>query len=54
MKVKITNCTDPMLWYADHIGNDYEVSIETRDYYVVIASDGFNNIIYKKDAQIIN
>lgn len=54
MQIKITKCQDSLLWYNTHIG---QVFIPYREYpesYLVRATDGYSNIIYKTDCEVIN
>ena len=56
MKVKITKCSDSLMWYSKHIGETYHVikdySKESNEY-LVRASDGYLNIIRVYDCEIV-
>lgn len=53
MRVIIKRCSDPFYWYADKIGCEWNVRRDCGDEYIVRASDGFLNIIKKKDCEVI-
>lgn len=56
MKIKITKCSDSMMWYSKHIGEIYSV---VRDYskesneYLVRDAYGYLNIIRPRDCVIV-
>lgn len=56
MKIKITKCSDSMMWYSKHIGEIYSV---VRDYslhsneYLVRDAYGYLNIVRPKDCEIV-
>lgn len=56
MKIKITKCSDSMMWYSKHIGEVYTV---VRDYsthsneYLVRDAYGYLNIVRPKDCEIV-
>ena len=58
MKLKITSCSDPLMWYRDSIGHVVPFLGEENDYkgpiYWSRDNDGYKNIILKKDAELIN
>ena len=58
MKVlKITNCTDGMLWYADKVGSIQPYLGEDIDrkgpIYWSREPAGYKNMVFQKDAEII-
>ena len=56
LKIKITNCSDSLMWYSKHIGDVYTV---VRDYsthsnaYLVRNACGYLNIVRPKDCEIV-
>ena len=56
LKIKITNCSDSLMWYSKHIGEVYSV---VRDYsthsneYLVRDAYGYLNIVRPKDCEIV-
>ena len=56
LKIKITNCSDRLMWYSKHIGEVYTV---VRDYsthsnaYLVRDTYGYLNIVRPKDCEIV-
>ena len=56
LKIKITNCSDRLMWYSKHIGEVYTVE---RDYsthsnaYLVRDTYGYLNIVRPKDCEIV-
>ena len=56
LKIKITNCSDRLMWYSKHIGEVYTVE---RDYsthsnaYLVRDAYGYLNIVRPKDCEIV-
>lgn len=56
LKIKITKCSDSMMWYSKHIGEVYTV---VRDYsthsneYLVRDAYGCLNIVRPKDCEIV-
>lgn len=53
MKIKIIKCNDVLLWYSSHIGETFMAYREYDDSYLVRASGGYSNIIYKSDCEQI-
>jgi hypothetical protein len=54
MKLKIIDCTDPHMWYSNRIGETVECIGEENDFYWSREDGYFRNIVYKKDAILIN
>lgn len=54
MKLKITACTDPMMWYADKIGQIVPFLREESDCFISREPSGYINIVRKTDATIVN
>lgn len=55
MKIKILKCSNSILWYNKHIGEEFEVKFIEDEAYWTRETDGiFNalNWVYKKDATI--
>lgn len=54
MKVRITSCINPLRWYANQIGDVFEVETTPENgYYVVIEERGIPRLIATKDCEII-
>jgi len=53
-KIIITGCTDPLMWYLDKRGKTYELLRDWGDSYLVVASDGHSNKVYKKDCELVH
>ena len=49
----IVDCTDSMLWYAEHIGEVVPFLREFEDCYMSRERTGYSNIVYKKDAMFV-
>ncbi len=51
----IVNCQDPMLWYADRIGQRVVIERETPEYYWCREGGILNclNIVYKQDVKLV-
>ncbi len=54
MKLKIIDCTDPHLWYSNRIGETVDYKGKEDDIYWSRDSGGYVNIVYVKDAVLIN
>jgi hypothetical protein len=55
MKIKILKCSNAMLWYNKHVGEEFEVRFVDDKAYWTRERDGiFNalNWVYKEDATI--
>ena len=56
MEIKITKCSDSMMWYCKHVGETYNV---VRDYskesneFLVRDAYGYLNIVLMKDCEIV-
>jgi|694.fasta_scaffold07822_23 hypothetical protein len=56
MQIKIISHGDGIVWYANHVGKVFDVvreDRETSDVFWAREPEGFINIVYKKDAQIV-
>ncbi len=51
--LEIIKCSIPSAWYMNHIGKRFKLKREDRDFYIVIASDGYSNIVKKSDGVVI-
>ena len=52
-QLKIINCTDPMLWYRDKIGHAVPYVRTDSNFHWSRESEGYINIVYKEDAELI-
>ncbi len=56
--LKITGCSDPLMWYSDRIGAIVPFLGEDVDYkgpiYWSRDNDRYKNIILRRDAELIN
>lgn len=53
MRIKITKCHDDLLWYDQYVGWVFDSYRQYEDSFLVRAIDGFSNIVYKCDAEIL-
>lgn len=53
MKIKIIKVSDSLLWYNNKIGQVFTPYREYPESYLVRATDGYSNIVYKTDSEII-
>ena len=53
--VKINDCRDSLLWYAKHIGEAFVLlrDLPGENCWLVRASDGYSNIVHKKDGSLV-
>ena len=51
--LKITNCSDTMMWYRGFVGETFPVFGEEADYYISREKGGYVNIVKKCDAELI-
>lgn len=51
--IKITGCTDPLMWYSDKVGETVPFLREEDGTYWSVEDEGFTNIVKKEDAEII-
>lgn len=51
--IEIQKCSIPSAWYMNHIGKRFKLKREERDVYIVIAADGYSNIVKKEDGVVI-
>lgn len=54
-RLKITGCTDSLLWYAEKIGEivPYVSTSESEEFYMSREPAGYLNIVYMKDAELL-
>jgi hypothetical protein len=55
MKIRVIRCSDPLLWYAKHVGEEFYVEFSDQNCYWSREVDGvFNclNWLHKEDAII--
>ena len=52
-QLKITNCTDPLMWYANKVGQTVPFLREEYSYFISREPMGAINIVYKTDAEIM-
>lgn len=53
-KLRIENCSDPQLWYADLVGQKVELLCEDSEGYWSREPSGYTNIVRREDAQVID
>jgi hypothetical protein len=51
--LKITNCADPMLWYADKVGDLVPYCGKWPEAYRSREPAGYSNIVKFEDAEIV-
>lgn len=58
IRVRIIGCTDSFEWYAYNIGEEFDVSIDSRypNHYIMICGDHceFYKPIFKADAEVVD
>ena len=57
LALKIINCNDPMMWYSNLIGQTVTLARHPdsdREVYWSREQAGYLNIVYKKDAEVID
>lgn len=52
--LKILACSDPMLWYADHLNEVFPLLRIEHNEYITREPAGYINIVKKTDAIIID
>ena len=52
-KLKIINCSDPLMWYRDKVGQTVPFLFKISEGYMSREDAGFTNIVLEKDAEII-
>lgn len=52
--LKITGCSDSMLWYANKIGHYVPYIGQWSDTYKSREPNGFINIVHFKDAEVVD
>lgn len=53
-RLRITKCSDSLLWYADLVGQQVPLVREIPEGYLSREPGGFTNIVRKEDAQLID
>lgn len=54
MKIRIIKCDEPIAWYADKVGEVYEVSFERGNcYYIDNQIDSMSMYVEKQDAEVV-
>ena len=51
--LKITQCSDSLMWYNKHIGSLVAYINEEEDIYWSREPGGYKNIILKRDAEVV-
>lgn len=56
MKLRITKCNDPLMWYAGMVGQTVPLlrTIEKEGCYISVEPAGFSNIVKFEDAEVID
>jgi hypothetical protein len=52
-RLKIVQCSDFLLWYSKHVGQEFPLLREYDDCYMSREPEGFANIVRKEDAVIL-
>jgi len=52
-QLKITGCIDPLMWYADKVGETVPFVREADDCFISREPAGYVNIVRKTDAEIV-
>lgn len=56
LALKIINCTDPMMWYRDSVGETVTLARHQdcdKEIYWSREPAGYLNIVHKKDAEVV-
>lgn len=53
-QLQINQCSDPLVWYADLIGQRVQLLREDADGYWSREPGGFTNIVKREDAEVID
>jgi hypothetical protein len=55
MKVFIKSCSDPLLWYADHVNEIRDVMFHEPEHkmYWGVDNGGYTNFIHEHDAFVV-
>ena len=51
--LRITGCTDRLMWYAGRVGQVVPLVRIEPDCYLSLEPAGFVNMVYKRDAEIV-
>jgi len=51
--LRLLNCSDPMMWYRDKVGDVVAFVREYEDCYMSREPAGYLNIVKKQDAELI-
>lgn len=51
--LRIINCTDGLMWYADKVGDTVPFLYECVDCYMSREPAGYTNIVLKQDAEFV-
>lgn len=56
LKLRITKCNDPLMWYAEMVGQTVPLlrTIEKEGCYISVEPAGFSNIVKFGDAEVVN
>ena len=54
MKIKITQCSDPSYWYADKIGQEFEVIHKASNTFLVKSTPTSEGSVFITDCQDVN
>ncbi|WP_345969610.1 hypothetical protein WCX72_09805 [Sulfurimonas sp. HSL1-6] len=52
-QIRIISCSDPMMWYADHIGEIFPLIREEGGSYLTREPAGYTNVVRLADAEIV-
>lgn len=52
--LRLLNCSDPMMWYRDKVGDVVAFVREYDDCYMSREPAGYLNIVKKQDAEIVD
>lgn len=53
MQIEIKKCSDSLMWYAGHIGKRVTLVRNYQDGFLVVALDGYLNMVLHDDAEIV-
>lgn len=53
VELLITGCDDPMMWYADKIGNRVPLLQDDGRVFLSRETGGYSNIVRREDARVV-
>lgn len=51
--LRIIRCSDPMMWYSGLVGKLVPLLRIDADTYLSVEPDGYTNIVWRQDAEVV-